>query len=218
MAQSLHWHTVTPILKAGLTKLMSVPMFSPFRLVGGTSLSLQLGHRASVDIDLFTDATYNSVNFYAIDTALKNIFPYVYPPRLPKTIGMGLSYIVGNTSHDSFKLDMYYTDSFIYDMLQVENIRMASIKEVAAMKIDVVQRMGRKKDFWDIHELCDTYTIEDMISFHQARYPYTHERETILKNLIDFSAADNDFDPICLRGKKWELIKLDMINRMSGIC
>ena len=42
---------------------MHEKQFTPFRLVGGTSLSLQLGHRMSDDIDLFTDDPYDSFNF-----------------------------------------------------------------------------------------------------------------------------------------------------------
>lgn len=79
------------------------------------------------------------------------------------------------------------------------------------MKIDVVQRKGRKKDFWDLHDLLDKYRIEDMLNLHQKRYEYAHDRNLILNNIIDFSQADEDFDPICLRGKYWEFIKDDIV-------
>lgn len=52
----LHYNTVTSLLRETLDILMSEDLFSPFRLVGGTNLSLRLGHRMSDDIDLFTDA------------------------------------------------------------------------------------------------------------------------------------------------------------------
>ena len=78
------------------------------------------------------------------------------------------------------------------------------------MKIDIVQRGGRKKDFWDIHALLDDYTMEQMIEMHHKRYPYTHNRETINANFLDFSSADEDFDPVCMLGKHWEVIKLDI--------
>ena len=52
----LHYETVTPLLKETLGILMADKLFAPFRLVGGTNLSLRYGHRKSVDIDLFTDA------------------------------------------------------------------------------------------------------------------------------------------------------------------
>jgi hypothetical protein len=49
-----------------LNDIIAEQIFNPFRLVGGTSLSLQLGHRMSIDIDLFTDADYGSIDFKAI--------------------------------------------------------------------------------------------------------------------------------------------------------
>jgi hypothetical protein len=73
----LYWNTVTPLLQASLKLIMSSPLFTIFRLVGGTSLSLQKGHRQSLDIDLFTDAQYGTVDFEAITIFLNQNFAYV---------------------------------------------------------------------------------------------------------------------------------------------
>jgi hypothetical protein len=59
----IHYNTVTPLLKEVLDILLKEEIFAPFRLVGGTNLSLRLGHRMSDDIDLFTDAEYGSLDF-----------------------------------------------------------------------------------------------------------------------------------------------------------
>lgn len=56
---------------------MAEPLFALFRLVGGTALSLQLGHRLSVDLDLFTDAPYDSLDFQTLDRYLREQYPYV---------------------------------------------------------------------------------------------------------------------------------------------
>ncbi len=109
------------------------------------------------------------------------------------------------------KLDVFYTDPFIQPSLVKDGIRIASTEEIIAMKIDVVQRGGRKKDFWDLHELLPQHNLHSMLSLHQQRYPYIHDKELILKNLTNFEFADDDFDPICLRGKYWEFIKEDII-------
>jgi len=47
------------------------------------------------------------------------------------------------------------------------------------------------------------------LSLHLQRYPYSHDRNLILTNLTNFEEADNDFDPICFKGKYWEFIKAD---------
>jgi len=94
---------------------------------------------------------------------------------------------------------------------------MASLEDITAMKIDVVWRGGRKKDFWDLHELLNRYSIDDMLEFHKVRYEYTHDREQILTGFVDFTAADEEMDPICLKGKIWELIKLDIVTELEGL-
>lgn len=160
-SSSLHYETITPLLKSILNDIMESPLFDPFYLVGGTSLSLRLGHRKSVDIDLF------------------------------------------------------YHDEIIDPCDCLDNIRIASLEDVIAMKVDVVSCGGRKKDFWDLHELLNTYSISEMIEFHKHRYEYTHDRNQLIANFTDFSYADEDIDPVCLKGKEWELIKLDFVEKID---
>ena len=206
----LYWNTVDPTLRTILTDLMAEPLFGPFRLVGGTALSLQLGHRRSVDIDLFTDAPYGSIDFDAIDTCLRGRYTYVSDPTAGP-IAFGRSYFVGDNPQQAVKVDIYYNDPFIREPILFDDIRMASAEEITAMKINVIGRGGRKKDSWDIHELLDHYSIDEMIVLHSERYPYDHDEQTIRDKFTDFAQADDDLDPICIRGKFWEIIKLDLV-------
>jgi predicted nucleotidyltransferase component of viral defense system len=214
MPDGLFWNTVTPMLKAALNKVMEEASLQQFRLVGGTSLSLQLGHRISVDLDLFTDADYDSVDFAAIDNFLRESFPYVSEPQ-SGVLGIGRSYLIGDNPNEMVKLDLYYTDSFIQPELVFGPYRLAAIEEIIAMKIDIVQRVVRKKDLWDLHELLGTYSPAKMIELHKTRYPFNHDENKIRTNVTNFTSADDDFDPRCLKGKYWELIKLDIINALS---
>jgi hypothetical protein len=214
MPDRLHWNTVKPILKEVLTILMHEKSFDSFRLVGGTSLSLQLGHRVSDDIDLFTDEPYDSLDFKAIDKFLRKKFTYV-SDLAPGPVGMGVSYLIGHSKDESVKLDLFYTDTFIQPVLEIGPYRLATVEEIIAMKIDIVQRKARKKDFWDLDELLEKYSIEQMIALHKQRYPQGHDEKLIRKNFVDFERADEDFTPICLKGKHWELIKLDFVERLD---
>ena len=210
----LYYNTINDLLKNSLEILMTSSVFENFRLVGGTALSLQLGHRISVDIDLFSDDSYGSIDFEEIENFLKSNFSYVdgFSDIQP---AMGKSYFIGTDKENSVKLDVYYTDDFIQPAKIIDYIRMATVEEIIAMKVDVVQRGGRKNDFWDLHDLLSNYNIGKMLELHQERYPYSHERELILKNFTDFSFADEDFDPICLKGKYWEFIKEDIEEAVS---
>ena len=134
----LYYSTVNKLLKKSLLQLMQSKIFEDFRLVGGTALSLQIGHRESIDIDLFSDAEYGTLNFKAIENYLKENFEYVdFLDTIP---AMGKSYFIGENKENTVKLDLYYTDTYIQPAIEVDGIRMATIEEIIAMKIDVVQR------------------------------------------------------------------------------
>lgn len=203
----LYYNTVNDLLKNNLNTLMNAPIFQNFRLVGGTALSLQIGHRESIDIDLFTDADYGTISFDKIELYLKHTFKYVDSLNVPAAIGK--AYFIGENEENTIKLDIFYTDTFIQPFIEIEGIRMASIEEIIAMKVDIIQRGGRKKDFWDLHDLLDSYSINQMIKLHEQRYPYAHDKELIVQNFTVFDQADDDFDPICFKNKYWEFIKED---------
>lgn len=209
----MYWNTVSPLLKQVLIDLMEEDLFASFRLVGGTSLSLQIGHRMSVDIDLFTAADYGSIDFKEIRSFLENKYPYCSSRNLDN-VGFGTFFEVGNSKEDFVKIDLYYTDEFIFESVDKEGIRMASENEIIAMKLDVVLRGGRKKDFWDLHYYLDELSIDEMILFYGQRYAYI-DGSTIKSQFINFESADTDFDPICLLDKSWELIKLDFFERAN---
>ena len=211
MIKKLYYNTVGNELLSTLRKLMASEVFAQFRIVGGTALSLQRGHRTSVDIDLFTDDTYGSKDFRVLDNFLQTVFPYVSTNDYAEA-GMGKAYFVGENKEKCIKLDIFYTDPFIEPALIVDGIRMASVEDIIAMKMDVISRGGRKKDFWDIHELMNEYSFDAMCALHKKRYPFSHDKKLLKTKFTRFTQADEDFEPLCLRGKHWEVIKLDMID------
>ncbi|MDP5201780.1 nucleotidyl transferase AbiEii/AbiGii toxin family protein [Flavobacterium sp. DG2-3] len=163
----IHWETVNDLLKESLLQLMKAEEFKDFRLVGGTALSLHRGHRMSIDIDLFTDEDYGSVDFESIEKYLFKNFGYV-DPGFGGIVGMGKSFVIGTDKENTIKLDVYYSnDKFIYNPILTNGIRLATVEDIIAMKLDVVLYGGRKKDFWDLHELLPDYTISNMITLHK---------------------------------------------------
>ena len=209
----LHYNTVSTQLLDCLQKLMEKDAFNDFVLVGGTALSLQLGHRISIDIDLFTAIDYGSMDLEKIKKTLLNTFPYI--DNLDKLNGRNLGYSVyiGNNKNESVKLDLFYTDNFITPIVSQDNLRMASLQEIAAMKMEAIVNSKRKKDFWDIHELLEHFTLEEMIQYGIQRNPYTLTEESIMNvlcNLTEDTDLSNDKYVNCLRGKFWELIVEDL--------
>jgi len=168
---TLNYNTVNATLKNILLELMAEPLFTTFALVGGTALSLKYGHRISIDIDLFTDAEYGTIDYPTLESYLKDKYPHYVDHDKTGIVGFGKTYMVGYDSINSIKLDLYYTDPFIRPAETVNNIRIASPEDLIAMKMDVISRLGRKKDFWDLHKLLEEYPIETMIALHAERYP-----------------------------------------------
>lgn len=210
----IHWNTVSLLLKEILIDLMTENLFSSFRLVGGTALSLQIGHRMSVDIDLFSDIEYGSLDFKEFRSYLENKYPYCVSRNLDN-VSFGTYFYVGYSKEEYVKIDFYYTDTFVFDEIITENIRMASPEEIIAMKLEVTLNSKRKKDFWDLHYYLSIYTIDGMISFYNLRYPY-NDNSTIKKELLDFGETDFEPNPICLLNKDWEVIKLDFYEKLNA--
>ncbi len=48
------------------------------------------------------------------------------------------------------------------------------------------------------------------MALHKARYPYAHDEKLIMANFTHFISADDDFDPVCLLQKHWEIIKYEI--------
>lgn len=210
MRKKLYIQTVKPILSKTLRRLMEMEELSQFTLVGGTSLSLRYGHRMSDDIDLFTEAQYGTIDFNGLQQVLREKFPYC-DGDCGDVIGFGTSYMIGDSIDNCVKLDLFYTDPFIKPIEYYGEIRMASVEDIIAMKLDVISRGGRKKDFWDLHLLKEQFSVVQMLSIYNNRYPYGATREECIRGLNDFTIADGDPDPVCLQNKIWQLIKLDYV-------
>ena len=80
------------------------------------------------------------------------------------------------------------------DELIIDVIRFARIEDIAAMKLGVIANGGRKKDYWDIHELLETTGLKTMIGWWQEMYPYA-DKQDIINGMTDFSFADDEVDP-----------------------
>lgn len=194
------------------------PAFNDFYLVGGTSLALQRGHRLSIDIDLFTCIPYGQMNTAEIEAALIETFPYTDRIEELHHTQMVYSLYIGDNKEDCIKLDLCYDDALIFPLIEVDGFRIASEKEIAAMKIQAItQNEQRRKDFWDIHELLESYTLPEMIEWGMQRYPWSVTKESV-KDGIERLPLIKDFtEVICMKGKYWEFIVEDLLDEANAI-
>ncbi|MET7000241.1 nucleotidyl transferase AbiEii/AbiGii toxin family protein [Chitinophaga defluvii] len=194
---------------------MGIVDLSDFRLVGGTALSLLRGHRESVDIDMFCDGPYGQIPFDHILEVIRLNFPYVEEINAitgpaNQINNQGLYLFLGKDEVQSIKTDILYWDApFLYPAIEELGIRLATIEDIAAMKLDTISRGGRKKDFWDLSEILETHTMAALLNVYEKKYPW-FEIKDVIAGLTDFSVADMMPDPVCFKNKNWEEIKAEM--------
>jgi hypothetical protein len=102
-----------------------------------------------------------------------------------------------------------------FPIIQQDGLRLASAKDIAGMKMLAIVTGNRKKDFWDIHELLEYYSLEELIQWGLERNPYTLNRESILKAFDKMDSLDDDAPIQCLKGKYWEFIKEDLKEKID---
>ncbi len=185
----LHYETIEKPTLELLSKLMSDNSLEVFVLVGGTALALRLGHRISIDIDLFTNLPFNSNE---LSEHLQNEFKF------------SLDFIAANTLKgeiDGIVVDFIarqYPWIEEYDLF--DGIRLAGFKDIAAMKLNAITGNGtRLKDFIDLAYLSLKLPLNKMLRAYNEKYD--SNPVMALKALAYFD--DINFDvPILTTGGK----------------
>ena len=194
----LHKETVERATFDLLTKLMQDERLSNFNLAGGTALALYIGHRKSIDLDLFMPDDFDAEKLeeYLIS---KYDFKSSY---LEKNTLKG---IINNVKIDCITHNFPYLEK---PFQSAENIRLYSIKDIAAMKLSVIADNGtRLKDFIDIAFLSSTLSLAEMLAAYEKKFPNSNPVRP-LKGLTYFQDI-NFHEPIqMINGTfKWNKIE-----------
>lgn len=209
----LYKETVSPNLLNILETLMSSEVFNDFCLVGGTALSLQRGHRRSIDIDLFTDLPYPEIKTREIKQFVEKTFPFHEGTESLDERAMGYNLFLGTDKTTPIKVDLFYTEPFIFPKLEIDGIRLADQREIAAMKMLAIGGpIQRQKDYWDIHDMLSDYTLEKMIQWGLQRNEYSLTEQEILNgfdNIENIEESPEGIDSL-KDGEYWELKILDL--------
>jgi hypothetical protein len=195
----LQTQTVSSELLELLKKIMQINLFDDFILVGGTALALQIGHRNSIDIDLFGKSLINEELF----TNKLNEFGTFEVFKRSSNILI--------SSINGVKVDFVcYQYPWISETLFIDGIRFASKKDIAAMKLNAISGRGSKKDFIDLYFLLKEFSLNEMIEFYLQKY-FDGSKFMVVKSLTYFSDADNDQTPPIYLDFNWEICKQKII-------
>lgn len=172
-----------------IQKLQALPKLNEFYLVGGTALALQLNHRNSVDIDLFT----------AGEIETNELINYLQDNNL----GIDVLYNFKNTIIgyiNDVKVD-FITHNYplLHPLIEEEGIRFLSLPDIAAMKLNAISNSGKRlKDFIDIYFLLEHFSMNEMIGFYTIKYPNFNPL-IALRAVSYFEDIDPAIDPPKLR-------------------
>jgi hypothetical protein len=177
----------TETVEAGTLDLiktfMSDHYFNEFNLVGGTALALKIGHRISIDIDLFSTTPFNSSD-------LGRHLTTTYQATEVRVITNGVFCFVNN-----IKIDLLTHQYPLVKNIDVtEGVRMVSLLDIGAMKLNAIFGSGKRlKDFVDMYALLEIYPLEEMLD--ACRQKYVDLNINMVKNSLIFH-DDIIFTPI----------------------
>ncbi|MBK8625723.1 MAG: nucleotidyl transferase AbiEii/AbiGii toxin family protein [Saprospiraceae bacterium] len=195
----LHLETVEPGAFAILKRLMAIPELQVFHLVGGTALSLMYGHRISVDLDIFSSQKFDN---QVLHEALKSEFGQDYIVE-DKPAFFGIFCYIGDVKVDIVR----FPHPLIRPTLEIDGVRMYAPEEIVAMKVQAILGRGKKKDFWDVAELLQHFTVKDFVDFHKEKYSTQNLYITVPQAITYFDDAEESEDPVSLKGQTWQSVK-----------
>ncbi len=196
----LHEEAVSAAILDLTRTLQQRKELSSFILVGGTALALQIGHRKSIDIDLFSTG-----HFDVTETA----------GFLEKDLGFHLQYSHKNTLKGT--INGIFVDLITHDYPLINppifegNIRMASLQDIAAMKVNAISGNGtRIKDFIDVYFLMKKFSFFELVKFFSDKYEARNTFHAV-KSLTYFEDVDPAGWPEMILEKKLTFEKIKKV-------
>ncbi|MDD4225851.1 MAG: nucleotidyl transferase AbiEii/AbiGii toxin family protein [Mariniphaga sp.] len=194
----LHKETIDQPTLELLKKLQQKKYLKDFFLVGGTALALLYGHRKSVDIDLFSNFSFDT------ERLLEN---------LSSDFQFQLFFSAENTIKGSINGTQVDIIAHRYPLIRKpvkeEGISILAVEDIAAMKLNAIAVSGQRvKDFIDIYYLLDYFSLHELISFYKEKYTRFNE-VNVLKSITWFNDVALEDWPVILKDKEinWDEVK-----------
>lgn len=180
-----------------------------FYLAGGTALALQIKHRISLDFDFYTEQTFNPRK---LREEFDEIFRKVHEIYVAEdTLGLEV---------DGIRISFFrYPYPLIRPLQKVENIYVASLEDIAAMKIIAISQRGIKRDFIDIYFLIKKFGLKKIIKFTKEKYPMFNIYVG-LQGLVYFKDADEDLEKTrfrLLKNLNWSDVKNYILKEVKKV-
>ena len=197
--------TVQPDTLELLKAISAQPEVEELRLVGGTALALQYGHRQSVDLDFFGKLPEDKDEL--IDVVR----------RVGDVIVLNRSKIILQMVVNQVKVDFvdYSRYPWIDEPILGDGFVLASDKDIAAMKINAIMGRGTRKDFIDLYVLLQHYSLTQIMDFYRQKYPEFSEYRALL-SMTYFDDAEMQDMPLMFIKTPWESMKTSIIQAVEA--
>lgn len=200
----LFYQTIDSSTLELLKKIQREKLFEKLRLVGGTSLALQIGHRISVDLDLF--GILENTDKLDIDKNLSSIGSL---KTIHSTNNINIYTLNG------VKIDIVnYHYPWLNNELNIDDIKLASIEDIAAMKLSAISGRGSKKDFIDLYFILKQYTLNEIFTFYENKFN-DGSLFQVLRSIVYFEDADMEVMPKMFSKISWEEIKETIVEKLN---
>lgn len=179
MTSEIHWDVLDE-RRINLTEDLSF-LKTDYYLAGGTALALQIGHRKSIDFDFFTENNFDE------DELLEK-----FRKKLDKR---NLKVIQKKENTLSVNIDGIEVSCFtcnyplLKPLIETEYIKMASVKDIAAMKLSAITSRATMKDYVDLYYILQDNTFDELISLTKKKYPQI-DTNVVTKGLAYFEDID----------------------------
>jgi hypothetical protein len=197
----LQLRTIDPGTLELLKSLSAEPLFAKHFLVGGTSLALQLGHRKSIDLDLF------SLQPFDANTIIETLKLNYHVQPLTVTNAICISVV------DGIKVDLvHFRYPLAFPLIETEGIRLADKRDIAPMKLDAVTKRGSKKDFFDMYFLFEEFSPNQILSWYTQMFQHSTSLH-VIRSLTYFEDAEMTEMPVVFdKTLTWEKVKKRLVS------
>lgn len=197
--------TIQPDTLELLKQLASKPELAHTRLVGGTALALQHGHRQSIDLDFFGTLPEDKDELIDMTKQFGNV------------IVTNKSKNVVQTRINNVKVDFvdYSRYTWIDEPIQGDGFFLASDKDIAAMKVNAIIGRGTRKDFIDLYVLLQHYSLSEIMDFYKLKYPEFSEYRALL-SMTYFEDAEMQDMPKMFISASWDEMKKTILDAVKA--
>ena len=197
--------TIHPNTLELLKQLASQPELALTRLVGGTALALQYGHRQSIDLDFFGALPEDKEELVDMTKRVGNVLVTNRTKMIVQTV-------INQVKVDFVDYSRY---AWIDEPIQGNGFVLASDKDIAAMKVNAIIGRGTRKDFIDLYVLLQHYSLTEIMDFYKQKYPEFSEYRALL-SMTYFEDAEMQDMPKMFIETPWDEMKSTIIQAVKA--